>query len=379
MLEGAMDGGAGGEGARSMGSRIVVFGATGYTGGLIAERLTAAGEGPGLAGRSPDALSSLAGRLGGLEWVRADAMRQNTVFDLVGAGDVLISTVGPFAKWGLPAVRAAVAAGCVYLDSTGEPAHIRRVFEEFSGPASGSGAALLPAMGYDFAPGALAGGLAIEAAGSDAVRVDVGYYALGGDPASLSSGTRESLVGVTLGDGFAFRGGAVRGARVAERVRSFRVAGRRREAFSIGGAEHYGLPAAFPGLREVNVYLGWFGPLARPFQAGSLVGTFVRRVPGATAGMRFFGERALGLLDGPSAGTTPGTRSWIAAEAYDSSGRQLSEIHLAGSDGYDFTASFMALAARGGVSGTGAFGPVEAYGLARLEEGARLAGLERVR
>src|SRR3954451_1150931 len=155
-----------------MGDRIIVFGASGYTGRLIAERLVAAGARPVLAGRSPERLADLAERLGGLEVARADAMRQNTGFGLVGAGDVLISTVGPFAKWGGPAVRAAVAAGCVYLDTTGEPAHIRRVFEEFSGPAFASGAALLPAMGYDFAPGALAGGLAVDAAGSDAVRVD---------------------------------------------------------------------------------------------------------------------------------------------------------------------------------------------------------------
>ena len=80
-------------------------------------------------------MAELAERLGGLEYVRADAMRQNTVFDLVGPDDVLVSTVGPFAKWGLPAVRAAVAAGCTYLDSTGEPEFIRRVFEEFGAPA----------------------------------------------------------------------------------------------------------------------------------------------------------------------------------------------------------------------------------------------------
>ena len=43
--------------------------------------------------------------------------------------------------------------------------------------------------------------------------------------------------------------------------------------------EHFGLPASYPGLREVNVYLGWFGPLARPIQAGSFVGDVVRKVP----------------------------------------------------------------------------------------------------
>ena len=47
---------------------------------------------------------------------------------------MLVSTVGPFVKWGEPAVRAAIAAGATYLDSTGEPPFIRRVFEEF-GPA----------------------------------------------------------------------------------------------------------------------------------------------------------------------------------------------------------------------------------------------------
>ena len=123
-------------------------------------------------------------------------MRKNTVFDLVGGpDDVLVSTVGPFEKWGEPALRAAVAAGCTYLDSTGEPRFIRRVFEEFGPPAAKSGARLLTAMGYDFAPGALAGALALEEAGEDAVRVDVGYYALGGGPTSLSAGTRESIVG----------------------------------------------------------------------------------------------------------------------------------------------------------------------------------------
>src|SRR4029079_9790237 len=142
---------------------------------------------PVLAARTEARVAELAERLGGLEYVRADAMRQNTVFDMVGRGDVLISTVGPFAKWGVPAVRAAVAAGCRYLDSTGEPEFIRRVFEEFGGPAADSGAALLTAMVYDFAPGALAGALALDAAGEEAARVDVGYYMLGGGPSSLSA------------------------------------------------------------------------------------------------------------------------------------------------------------------------------------------------
>src|SRR5215210_8386019 len=117
-----------------MPSRIVVFGATGYTGRLAAERLVARGARPVLAGRSEERLRELAERLGGLDVAKADALRQNSVFALVEEGDVLVSTVGPFAKWGDPAVRAAIAAGAIYLDSTGEPVFIRRVFEELSAP-----------------------------------------------------------------------------------------------------------------------------------------------------------------------------------------------------------------------------------------------------
>ena len=147
-----------------MSSRIVIFGATGYTGRLVAERLVARGERPVLAGRDERRLAELSERLGGLETVKADAMRRNSVFSAVGPGDVLISTVGPFAKWGDAALRAAIAAsGAVYLDSTGEPVFIRRVFEELGGPAERAGVTLMPAMGFDFVPGALAGALAPSA------------------------------------------------------------------------------------------------------------------------------------------------------------------------------------------------------------------------
>src|SRR5262245_29385185 len=127
-----------------MSGRIVVFGATGYSGRLVSERLVAAGLAPVLAGRSEARLNELAARLGGLEVVRADALRANSVFSLVSAGDVLITTVGPYVKHGEPAVRAAIAAGCRYIDTCGEPVFLRRLFEEFSSPAAGAGAVLLP-------------------------------------------------------------------------------------------------------------------------------------------------------------------------------------------------------------------------------------------
>src|SRR5215210_1816985 len=183
-----------------MAGRIVVFGATGYTGRLVAERLAGAGERPVLAGRSRERLAELADRLGGLEIAEADVVRANSVASLVREGDVLVSTV--------------------------EPPFIRRVFEEHGPRAQRAGVALMTAMGFDFVPGALAGALALQEGGAEAVRVDVGYYSLGAGAGAASKGTRRSMVGISLDDSFAFRDGRVRTARSAERVRSFPVDGR---------------------------------------------------------------------------------------------------------------------------------------------------------
>jgi short subunit dehydrogenase-like uncharacterized protein len=359
--------------------RMIIFGATGFTGRLVAERLAAQGAGGAgliLAGRSEGSVRELAERLG-LEWRVADALRQNSVFALLEPGDVLVSTVGPFAKWGEPAVRAAIAAKGVYIDSTGEPQFIRRIFEEFGAPAERAGATLLTAMGYDFVPGALAGALALEQAGSAATRVDVGYYAFG---AGISAGTRRSAVGIMFDDGFAFHRGALRTARIAERVRSFRVKGKDRDAISVGGAEHFTLPPVNPGLTDVNVYLGWFPALARPLQAGSLAGSLALRLPGVRGALKAVGDRVVEVGGGarePGSGV-----SWVVAEAYDAGGRRVAEVQLSGGEPYALTAGILAWAARraasDGIEGTGALGPVQAFGLRALEDGCREAGLDRV-
>ena len=365
-----------------MPARIVVFGATGYTGRLTAERLVAHDERPLLAGRSAQRLAELSERLGGLEWKVADVDRPESVTALLDGGDVLLSTVGPFVRWGEPAVRAAIAARGVYIDSTGEPPFIRRVFDEFDGPARRAGATLLPAMGYDFVPGGLAGALALQDAGDAAVRVDVGYYALGGGPQALSRGTRASLSGVALERAFAYRGGSIRTVRSAERVRDFAVRGKSRPAISVGGVEHFTLPAAYPQLREVNVYLGWFAGLSRAISLGSRASAALTAIPFVRGALVRGGEKLAGMGgQGPAPGTTPGTASYVVGAAYGADGEQLTEVTVAGADAYDFTAGCLAWAARtaahDGVQATGAAGPLEAFGLHALQAGCSEAGLER--
>jgi short subunit dehydrogenase-like uncharacterized protein len=361
-------------------ARIVVFGATGYTGRLTAEALVARGEHPVLAARSPGKLEALARELGGLDTAVADVAQPESVRALVQRGDVLVATVGPFMRYGRAAVEAAVTAGAHYIDSTGEPPFIREVFERYGAAAARSGAALLTAMGYDFVPGNLAGALALEQAGPAAVRVDTGYYNVGGGDNGMSGGTRASLAGVLLEPAFAWRDGRIVTERSARRVRTFDVEGRQLPAVSVGASDHFGLPPLAPGLREVNAYLGWFGPMSRPMQVGSALGAAVAAVPGTRAlAQRVTARFVRGSTGGPSAEERAQVRSHIVAVAYDHSGRELAEVHVTGVDGYTYTGAILAWsaarAAAGELHGTGALGPVEAFGLRALEQGSAEAGI----
>jgi short subunit dehydrogenase-like uncharacterized protein len=356
--------------------RVVLFGATGYTGRLTAEAMVERGLRPVLAARSPERLEELAQELGtDLATAVADVGDPPSVRALVDEGDVLVTTVGPFTRWGTPAAAAATTAGAHYLDSTGEPPFIREVFERYGPAAARHGAGMLTAFGYDWVPGNLAGGLALRRAGDDAVRVDVGYFITGSG--SMSGGTRASSVAVLAEPAFVFRHGRVRSERPAKRLRSFPVGSKERPAVSVGGSEHFALPKIARRLVEVNVYLGWFGPLARPLQAMSLG----LSLPGAGTTVNALGERLVkGSTGGPDAEARAKGGSHIVAIAYDAAGRELTQVHLTGVDGYTFTGRILAWgadqAARGGLQGTGALGPVEAFGLVALVDGCRWAGLE---
>jgi short subunit dehydrogenase-like uncharacterized protein len=356
--------------------RTVLFGATGYTGRLVAEAMLERGMKPVLAARSRGKLETLAGELGGgLETAVADVSDPPTVSALVERGDVLVTTVGPFARWGVPAAAAATTAGAQYLDSTGEPTFIREVFERYGPAAERNGSAMLTAFGYDWVPGNLAGGLALNKAGDDAARVDVGYFITG--RATPSGGTRASAAGALTEPGHAFRDGRVQTERAAKRVRGFRVGSKQLDGVSVGSSEHFTLPRVAPQLREVNVYLGWFGPFSRPMQALSLGAS----LPGASHLLKLAGERFVkGSTGGPDAEERARGGSHIVAIAYDGAGRELAEVHVSGVDGYTFTGRILAwgaqLAAEGGLQGTGALGPVDAFGLVALTDGCRWAGLE---
>jgi short subunit dehydrogenase-like uncharacterized protein len=367
-----------------MSARILVLGATGHTGGRTARALVERGARPVLIGRDPARLAPLATELGGdrtpLDTAAADVTVPGSLRSLVGRGDVLISTVGPFLALGEPAAAAAADAGAVYLDSTGEPPFLRRVFEEFGPRAQRSGAALLTAFGHDYVPGTLAGALALAEAGDRAHRLDVGYTLDGVRGQGFSRGTPVSLLGVLLEPGHAFTGGRLVPEPAGARMWRFEVDGRTRRGLSVGGAEHLTLPPLAPPLREIGVHLDWFGPAAAAAHRVAPLTPWLARVPGARTGMprlaQLLGRR---VAEAPS--EQPDVRTTVLAEVRNAAGGLVSAVRLVGPDPYAMTADLLAWgavrAAAGLLSGTGALGPVQAFGLAELTAGAAGAGLHR--
>jgi short subunit dehydrogenase-like uncharacterized protein len=365
-------------------ARIVLFGATGFTGELTARALASHGAKALLVGRRAERVAALAAELG-LEHATADATAPGAaraIAALLAPGDVLVSTVGPFVRWGQPAVLAAIAARAHYLDCTGEPPFIRTVFERHAGGAREAGCGLLTAMGYDYVPGNLAGALALRDAGPDATRVDVAYF-VGGDRAGqFSGGTRASGIGMLAEPAYGFRAGRLVTERTAKAVRHFDL-DRPRSAISIGASEQFALPRIHPGLRDVGVWLGWFGPASRQLQALSGAAALATKLPGARGAISSAARRLVrGSTGGPDAATRAQARSRVIALASDADGAVLATVRVEGSSPYDFTAEMLALAAMraagGALLGTGALGPVDGFGLDELERCVAAAGIERI-
>ncbi|MBF6191548.1 saccharopine dehydrogenase NADP-binding domain-containing protein [Nocardia implantans] len=357
--------------------KIVLFGATGYTGRLTAEALIARGAAPVLAARDATAVEKLAADLGGAQTAVADVTDPGSVRALLGRGDVLVTTVGPFLRYGGPALAAALAAGAHYFDSTGEGPFIRGVFDRDE-QAREAGVGLLSAFGFDYVPGNLAAALALREA-PEAVRADIGYFMAS---PGTSGGTRASMAGMLFEPGFALRGGRVVPERAGARIRTFRVAGRPRTGVSIPASEHLALNRSHPRLREADVFLGLPSAAARGLQAGSVLTGAVARVEPVKRLAEGLLERVVqGSTGGPTPRSRARTRSWAVAEAFDDTGRVLASVTLTGGDPYDFTAAILTWGAQtaldGGLLATGALGPVDAFGLDALTAGAADAGFSR--
>ncbi len=183
------------------GHDVVVFGATGFTGGLTAEYLAAHAPPStrwALAGRSPSKLQQVRGRLAKLnpacaelELLQADATDPESLRRIAESTKVVITTVGPYIKYGEPLVAACAAAGTDYVDLTGEPEFVDRMWLCYHEQAEASGARLVHSCGFDSIPYDLGALFTVQQLPENVPISLEGYVRVGG---SFSGGTYHSAI-----------------------------------------------------------------------------------------------------------------------------------------------------------------------------------------
>jgi short subunit dehydrogenase-like uncharacterized protein len=141
---------------------LVLFGATGFTGGLTADYLAANAPAEmrwALAGRNRSKLDAVAARLASRapeapkpDVLVADAADEPALREIAEKTRVVITTIGPYALHGGPLVAACAAAGTDYCDLTGEPEFVDRVWVDHHAEAERTGARLVHCCGFDSIP-----------------------------------------------------------------------------------------------------------------------------------------------------------------------------------------------------------------------------------
>jgi short subunit dehydrogenase-like uncharacterized protein len=139
---------------------IIVYGATGFTGQLVAEYLAAHYTGKGdpkwaLAGRSLDKLASVRDAIGApadTPLIVADASDPASLKAMVDQTRSVISTVGPYQLYGSELLAACVADGTDYFDLCGEPLWMRQMIDAHEATAKSTGARIVFSCGFDSLP-----------------------------------------------------------------------------------------------------------------------------------------------------------------------------------------------------------------------------------
>ena len=315
---------------------IAVYGATGYTGRLVARELRRRGLTATLCGRNGGRLRGLASDLA-VDWpVRAAAVDDPAALRKAFRGaDAVINCAGPFTYYGAPVIEAALDAGAHYCDTTGEQPYMRRVYEHVDAPARAAGRAVVPAVGFDYVPGDLAGALA--ASGAEPLRELVVAYAVTGFGATR--GTMHSALEMLEGGDDEYVDGALRpagraplrerfafpepigdqvvarypGGEVVTLPRHVRTQAVRQRITARSFAPHRALTAAVPALTV------GFGALLRTPLRGPL-DALIDRLP-----------------EGPEEDARRASAFTIVAEAHGEDGRT-GRVVVEGSDVYGLTA-----------------------------------------
>lgn len=346
---------------------ITVYGATGYTGRLVAAELARREIPFVVSGRNREKLDALADSVagpGGGPEVRAVPNTDRAGLEgLFASSGAVIACAGPFALHGEPILAAAVSAGTHYLDTTGEQDFIRRAFEVYGPKAARNGAAVMPAMGFDYVPGDMLAALTAAALG-DGEKVDrvrLAYHA----PFQPSRGTMRSGIEMIKGGDVEWRDFALRPASQAVARPDFDYGPGLgvQKMMHYPAAEHITVPSHLPARTvETALTVASFAPGS----AGQVVLPAINRTLGLAmrTPLRKLMSRAISAMpEGADEESRRASNFTIGCEV--TSARRTVRGTLRGTDVYGLTAALIVegavRAARGEARGTGALAPAAAF------------------
>lgn len=293
-----------------MSPRLLVYGANGYTGELIARMAAHRGLAPVLAGRSKEAVAALAGELGCESRVFGLGDPARVAANLDGCG-VVIHCAGPFSATAAPMIEACIGAGVNYADITGEIEVFEHAWRQ-DAKARAAGVVLCPGAGFDVVPtDCLA--LTLSDALPGAVKLSLGFDSR----SPLSRGTAATSI-ESLG----------RGSCVRERGELRRIPlGSRARRIDFGAGEK--LATAIPwgdvstayrttGILNIEVYIPVSPKALANLKRLGRLGWLLRR----RSVQSFLKARASKRAAGPDAAAREATPVHVWGEAVDVAGRR---------------------------------------------------------
>ena len=339
---------------------VVMYGATGFTGALTAEYLARhapSGLRWALAGRSRakleaarDRLADIDPSLATLELIEADSADRDSLDALARRTKVVITTVGPYLQFGEQLVAACAEAGTDYVDLTGEPEFVDRMYVAHHATAERTGARIVHACGFDSIPHDLGAYYTVKelaAKGPVAVR---GVVRAGG---MVSGGTFHSAMGAFS------RARQMREAAAARRKAEPRPEGRSSKA--VAGKPHHDkrlglwlLPmptidpavvarsgAALPAYGPRFTYSHYAGTKTLRYAAGGTVGVTAIALAAQVPPLRNFLLGRVKQGEGPSPARRE--KSWFTVDFIgEGDGRTVHTRVSGGDPGYDETAKMLA-------------------------------------
>ncbi|GGL38236.1 saccharopine dehydrogenase NADP-binding domain-containing protein [Phycicoccus endophyticus] len=270
---------------------LVLVGASGFVGRLTARHLAEhapAGLRVALAGRSRERLEEVRVELPGeaSDWplVVLDVLDEDAVADLAGRTRVLVTTVGPYDRYGRALVAACARAGTHYLDLTGEVLFVHHSVTTHHATAQRTGARIVHACGFDSVPSDLGVLLCADAAWADGAELATTRLAVRRMSGGFSGGTVDSVRGQAV---------AMRADPQARRVAA--------DPWALAEGGRPAGPSATPstrrtGLAGLGARLTRSSPVRREPETGHFTGPFVMaafntRIVARSASLLHYGAR----------------------------------------------------------------------------------------